>query len=118
MSFLKHFLGKVEEVSEKLGVALNMVYPVQNYSVETAKDRGIEILTLRTLRQIIRCSETFLEDFKEREDAERNQAAAALSRLDIGNLSLKVEHAQLTNTWDFIKSLSSPTNRNKKMKLD
>ena len=97
------------EVSEKLGVALNMVYPVQNYSVETAKDRGIEILTLRTLRQIIRCSETFLEDFKEREDAERNQAAAALSRLDIGNLSLKVEHAQLTNTWDFIKSLSSPT---------
>jgi len=54
-------------VSEKFGVAQNMVFPVQNYSSEIEKELGIDILMLRALRQILRCSKTCIDDMIERE---------------------------------------------------
>jgi len=71
----------VEEVAQKFGVAENSVYPVQNYSVETEKDRAIDILALRTLRQILRCSETFLDDMLERQDEDMKQLEEQLSNM-------------------------------------
>jgi len=64
----------VDDVSRKLGVAKNMVYPVANYSSDTEKDLGMDILTLRALRQIRRCSETTLDHMLERQEEEEDQA--------------------------------------------
>merc|ERR1711892_57102 len=64
----------VDDVSRKLGVAKNMVYPVANYSSDTEKDLGMDILTLRALRQIRRCSETALDHMLERQEEEEDQA--------------------------------------------
>jgi len=63
----------VVDVSQKFGVAENMVYPVQNYSAGIEKELGIDILNLRALRQILRCSEIALDDMLEREEEEENQ---------------------------------------------
>jgi len=63
----------VVAVTHKFGVAQNMVFPVQNYSSETENDMGIDILLLRTLRQILRCSKTCIEDMIEREQGKQRQ---------------------------------------------
>merc|ERR1711892_844175 len=71
----------VAHVSAKLGVSEGMISPVQNFSTETEKDMGIDILCLRALRQILRNSKTFLDDLDEREDEERKQATEAARKL-------------------------------------
>jgi len=63
----------VVEVSQKFGVAQNMVFPVQNYSSETDKDQGIDILLLRALRQILRFSKTAIDDMHLREREQLKQ---------------------------------------------
>jgi len=74
----------VADVSVRLGVSEGMIFPVQNYSIETEKDMGIDILSLRALRQILRNSETYLDDLDEREDEELKQAREAVQKLEIG----------------------------------
>ena len=61
-------------MSRKFGITENMIYPVQNYSSETEKELGIDILTLRTLRQILRCSQDFLQDRVDRDREKLKQA--------------------------------------------
>eukprot|EP00091_Calanus_sinicus_P011294 TRINITY_DN25603_c0_g1_i1.p1 TRINITY_DN25603_c0_g1~~TRINITY_DN25603_c0_g1_i1.p1 ORF type:complete len:161 (-),score=30.31 TRINITY_DN25603_c0_g1_i1:107-565(-) len=51
---------KVEEVGLKFGIPENMIFPLRNYCKEIEKELGIDILTLRTLRQILRSSKGFL----------------------------------------------------------
>merc|ERR1711892_678438 len=63
----------VVEVTQKFGVAQNMVFPVQNYSSELEKEPGIDILLLRALRQILRCSKTCIDDMVEREKGKHKQ---------------------------------------------
>merc|ERR1711892_240647 len=63
----------VVEVTQKFGVAQNMVFPVQNYSSENDKEMGIDILLLRALRQMLRCSKTCIEDMIQREREKRKQ---------------------------------------------
>merc|ERR1711892_635869 len=63
----------VVEVTQKFGVAQNMVFPVQNYSSELEKEPGIDILLLRALRQILRCSKTCIDDMVERERNKQKQ---------------------------------------------
>merc|ERR1711892_321847 len=63
----------VKEVTQKFGVAENMVFPVQNYSSELEKEPGIDILLLRALRQILRCSKTCIDDMVEREKGKHKQ---------------------------------------------
>jgi len=63
----------VKEVTQKFGVAENMVFPVQNYSSELEKEPGIDILLLRALRQILRCSKTCIDDMVERERNKQKQ---------------------------------------------
>merc|ERR1712123_226802 len=63
----------VVEVTQKFGVAQNMVFPVQNYSSELEKEPGIDILLLRALRQILRSSKTCIEDMVEREKGKHKQ---------------------------------------------
>jgi len=57
----------VVQVSKIFGVSENMVFPVQNYSSQNEKVMGIDILLLRALRQILRCSKTFVDDMIERD---------------------------------------------------
>jgi len=63
----------VVEVTQKFGVAQNMVFPVQNYSSELEKEPGIDILLLRALHQILRCSKTRIDDMIERERNKQKQ---------------------------------------------
>jgi len=63
----------VVTATHKFGVAQNMVFPVQNYSSETENHMGIDVLLLRTLRQILRCSKTCIEDMIEREKGKQKQ---------------------------------------------
>merc|ERR550519_2315325 len=53
---------QVEEVSRKLELNPNRVFPVRNYSVETECDLHIDILNLRAQRQILRNSRMYLKD--------------------------------------------------------
>jgi len=53
---------KVQEVSEKFGINENHIHPVRNYTKETEKDLGIDILMLLALQQIQRCSIDFVEN--------------------------------------------------------
>jgi len=63
----------VVAATHKFGVAQNMVFPVQNYSSENDKEMGIDILLLRALRQMLRCSKTCIEDMIQREREKRKQ---------------------------------------------
>jgi len=74
----------VAAVSDRLGVSEGMIFPVQNYSIETEKDMGIDILCLRALRQILRISKTHLKDLDARECEELKQATEVVSKLKIG----------------------------------
>jgi len=69
---------KVKEVSAGLGITEIMIYPVQNYSVQTECDQGIDILTLRALRQILRSSKSYLKDMQEKKAAEVRKAKMVL----------------------------------------
>ena len=53
---------QVEEVSFKLGLNPNQVFPVRNYSIETECDLHIDILNLRAQIQILRNSRMYLKD--------------------------------------------------------
>jgi len=57
----------VLDLSQKLGIAQNTIYPVQNYSIETEKDQVIDILALFALRQVLRCAETSIDDMLQRD---------------------------------------------------
>ena len=57
-------------MSDKFGIAQTMIYPIQNYSRETECNLGINILALRTLRQILRTSKTFLKDMMANKEEE------------------------------------------------
>jgi len=52
----------VEEVSYKLGLNPNQVFPVRNYSIETECDLHMDILNLRAQIQILRNSKMYLKD--------------------------------------------------------
>jgi len=71
----------VQNVSKKFGITENLIYPIQNYSSETEKELGIDILTLRTLRQILRCSQDFLEDRVDRDKETLRQARRSTSEI-------------------------------------
>ena len=58
--------SQIAEVSEKFGIPENRIHPVRNYKTQTRCVMEMNILTLMTLRQILRYSEDFLKDKKER----------------------------------------------------
>ncbi|XP_071374721.1 interferon-induced protein 44-like [Centroberyx affinis] len=51
---------KMEEFSTKLGIPMNCIFPVKNYSSEICLDDDIDSLTLCALRQMIDFGEDFL----------------------------------------------------------
>jgi len=74
----------VADVSARLGVSEGLIFPVQNYSIENEKEVGVDILCLRALRQILRNSETYLDDLDERQDEELKQALEKVTILGGG----------------------------------
>ena len=73
-------------MADKFGIAESMVFPVQNYSRELEKKMGIDILTLRTLRQILRNSEAFLEELKYKDGEKIKQAQKMFNKMTLGSL--------------------------------
>ena len=72
---------QVEEVSRKLELNPNRVFPVRNYSVETECDLHIDILNLRAQRQILRSSTVYLKD-KNKVDRINLKELAKLETID------------------------------------
>jgi len=90
----------VVEVTQKFGVAENMVFPVQNYSSELENEMGIDILMLRALRQILRCSETCVDDMCERDlrrQKKEKKKEAAKQEEEKKKEAAKQEKARLEN---------------------
>jgi len=87
----------VAEVSERLGVSEGMIFPVQNYSIETEKDMGIDILCLRAIRQLLRNSKTYLDDLDEREGEELKQARETARKLGLPKNKAPPPPAQYVN---------------------
>lgn len=71
---------KVEQVAEKFGVAENMVFPIQNYNKEWEKVTGMDILILRVLRQILRHSESALDDLIDKEEVVTKQPGKTMNK--------------------------------------
>jgi len=80
----KTIYDTIQNVSKELGVSEGDIFPVQNYSIETEKDRGVDVLALRALRQILRSSETFLDDMVDQEDERVRQLEEEFSKLTQG----------------------------------
>ena len=76
---------QVEEVSNKLGLQANQVFPVRSYSMETECNLHIDILNLRAQRQILRNSRSYLKDkIKFEEAIEMNSLSEATARAEEG----------------------------------
>uniref|UniRef100_UPI003AAD1DFE interferon-induced protein 44-like n=1 Tax=Centroberyx gerrardi TaxID=166262 RepID=UPI003AAD1DFE len=56
----KHLKKKMEEFSSKLGIPMNRIFPVKNYSSEIILDDDTDSLILCALRQMIDFGEDFL----------------------------------------------------------
>merc|ERR1711892_517759 len=87
----------VADVSAKLGLSEGMIFPVQNYSIETEKDMGIDILCLRAIRQLLRNSKTYLDDLDEREGEELKQARETARKLGLPKNKAPPPPAQYVN---------------------
>ncbi|XP_051788711.1 interferon-induced protein 44-like [Erpetoichthys calabaricus] len=57
---------KVIKVSQMVGVPVSCILPVKNYWWETELDMKVDILTLKALQQILRQSEAFFDEIKQR----------------------------------------------------
>ena len=73
---------KVRDVSVKFGITQNMIYPVQNYSSETEKELGVDLLALTILRQILRSSKEFLQDRLDRDTEIAKQAKRSIQEIE------------------------------------
>ncbi|CAK6984587.1 interferon-induced protein 44-like isoform X4 [Scomber scombrus] len=52
----------MEQINEQLGIPLNCIFPVKNYSEEINLNNNIDSLILTTLRDIIISGEEFMNN--------------------------------------------------------
>ena len=59
----KAILEQVHKVSQLLGLPENQILPTKNYMTEIELKEYVSILALLTIRQILRASEDYMENF-------------------------------------------------------
>ncbi|XP_029968426.1 interferon-induced protein 44-like [Salarias fasciatus] len=59
----KHVKKKMAEFSSKVGIPMNFIYPVKNYSEENSTNPDADTLILNVLRMIIDLGDDFLDNF-------------------------------------------------------
>ena len=52
----------MEEISTKVGIPMNCIFPVKNYHDETALDNDVDVLILEAVQHMIYYGEDFIED--------------------------------------------------------
>ena len=50
----------MEEISTKVGIPMNCIFPVKNYHEEVDLDNDIDVLILRALKHMINFGEDFI----------------------------------------------------------
>ncbi|KAM9455146.1 interferon-induced protein 44-like [Clarias gariepinus] len=68
----KRIKEKMKECSDRLGVPMNCIYPVQNYHEQVANDMDMDILILMAVTDIINFANNYVEDqvYKANQDDE------------------------------------------------
>ncbi|XP_029282415.1 interferon-induced protein 44-like [Cottoperca gobio] len=60
----KHLQKKMKDFSASVGIPLNCIFPVKNYSEEISPNDDVDTLILSALRQVIDSGDDFIDKFK------------------------------------------------------